>query len=62
LDEVPYNAKCDLFKANTKQIQGLMQRYTERITANSPWYLYNVKVSATVPPQTSHEASLPSAL
>ncbi len=52
LDEVPYNLKCDLFKANTKQIQGLMQRYTERITTNSPWYLYNVKVSATVPPQT----------
>jgi hypothetical protein len=52
LDEVPYNPKCDLFKANTKQIQGLMQRYTERITTNAPWYLYNVKISATIPPHT----------
>ncbi|MEO0042849.1 MAG: hypothetical protein RL329_2297 [Bacteroidota bacterium] len=52
LDEVPYNPKCDLFKTNSKQIQGMMLRYTDRITSNAPWYLYNVKISATVPPQT----------
>ena len=51
-DEIPFNTECEKFERNTKQIISLVKNYTSRLENTPPQYLYNLKVSASITPDS----------
>ena len=49
-EELTFNAECEKFEHNTKQIIADIKEYTNRIEAAAPQFLYNLKVPSSVAP------------